>query len=98
MSDLSVKTVTMYLQTARDLIETGEPWYEPQAYALAAIKDCEIAIEELRKQGLNDFTVELAMLTLSAASQCTRRAHEEETVASYATDIGRRWRREEVQA
>ncbi|MFK3777267.1 hypothetical protein [Agrobacterium sp. NPDC089420] len=98
MSDLKVKRVILYLLTARDLIETGKPWYQPQPYALAAIKDCDDAVAALQEQGLNNFTVELAMMTISAASQCTRRDREEEILLSYVTDIGRRWRKEEAQA
>jgi len=98
MSALKVNTVLSYLQTARDHIETGEPWYQPQAYALAAIKDCEDALAAVRKQGLNDFTIELARLTISAASQCTRTDREEEMLTSYVADIRRLWRENEVQS
>ena len=97
MSALKVNTVLSYLQTACDHIETGEPWYEPRAYALAAIKDCEDALAAVRKEGLNDFTVELARLTISAASQCTRTDREEEMLTSDVADKGRLWQEKEVQ-
>jgi len=92
MSGLTERTVLGYLALARGLIETGEPWYQPQEYALAAIGDCDEAIEAVRKDGLNDFTVGLASATILAASECTRSDTEENEVASFAADINRLWR------
>lgn len=88
---LSDMMVIVHLSMARDEIETGEPWYQPQGYAIAAQKDCDKAAAAIKESGLTDFTVALAVAAIVEASKGAASTSTEKMVYSWASHIHRLW-------
>ncbi len=59
------------LSLARGSIETGEPYYQPQDYAVAAQEGCDEAAEEVRREGLTPDVLHLVGLVVREAAKCT---------------------------
>lgn len=85
--DKKSKFAVRVLDAAYDAIETGEPYYQPQPYALAAQSDCREAQAMIRERGL---TPQVQDVTLAAIRQAaTMTAHDGEAIhiLSWAAQI-----------
>lgn len=87
---ISAQFIITHLLMARNAIETGEPWYQPQDYALAAQEDCDVAIKLLRQQGITSKTMALAIGAIQQAAKCARSDSEEAMIVSWCTVIADR--------
>jgi hypothetical protein len=85
------KTIADHLLIAMTEIETGEPWYQPQAYAVAAQRDCEAAVAAIIEFGVTDSTVKLAVETMIMASQLAASSSVEQRVYGWAVRINELW-------
>ncbi|WP_147707381.1 hypothetical protein [Microvirga massiliensis] len=82
-----VRSAVRVPRAALDAIETGEPWYQPQAYTLAAQKDCDDAIALIGKEGLTPVTRDVAVMAIRQAASMTRYKGEALTPLHWASRL-----------
>jgi hypothetical protein len=87
MMTISAEYIIDRIRQSKSMIETGEPYYSPQGYAVAAQTDCDEAIAEITAKGINETTVRVAVAVMRNAATMTRTDGEEAMVNAWATRI-----------
>lgn len=72
-------------------VETGEPYCQPQPYALAACLDCQEALRLLIEEDISEDSVEFTLMAIRQAAECNRSDLREEEWLATADRVEKGW-------